>query len=106
MPWIHVDDHVAMVRWLMEGELVGPVNACGPAPCLNATFMQTLRSVVGRPPAPPAPRFMLELVGKLKGPDPEVLLASERVIPKAAQDAGFKWKHPALEEALRNLVKG
>ncbi len=106
MPWVHVDDHCAMVRWLLENDVAGPVNACGPAPCLNSTFMQTLRSVVGRPPAPPAPRFMLDLVGKIKGPDPEVVLASSRVVPKVAQDAGFRWKHPSLEEALRSVVRG
>ena len=106
MPWVHVDDHTAMVRFLIEHEVAGPVNACGPAPCLNSTFMETLRKVVGRPPAPPAPRFMLDLVGKVKGPDPEVVLSSQRVIPKALQEAGFRWKHPSLEEALRSIVKG
>ena len=106
MPWVHVDDHCAMVRWLLENDVAGPVNACGPAPCLNSTFMATLRGVVGRPPAPPAPRFLLDLVGRVKGPDPEVVLASSRVVPKAAQDAGFKWKHPSLEEALRSVVRG
>ena len=105
MPWIHLDDHTAMVRWLMECDLNGPVNAVGPAPCLNSTFMETLRHVVVRPPAPPVPKGILDLVGKIKGPSPEVVLASDRVIPKVAQEAGFKWKHPSLEEALRNLVK-
>lgn len=106
MPWIHVDDHTAMVKWLIANEDVsGPVNAVGPAPSLNSVFMQTLRKVVGRPPAPPAPRFMLELVGKIAGPDPEVILASTRAVPKVAQAAGFKWKHPGLEEALRSIVK-
>ena len=106
MPWIHIDDHVAMMRWLMETEVVGPVNAVGPAPCLNSTVMQTLRGVVGRPFGLPAPKPLLELVGKVAGPDPDVTLASDRVCPKVAQEAGFKWKHPALEEALRNLLKG
>ena len=106
MPWIHVDDHVAMMRWLMETDVAGPVNACGPAPCLNSTFMGTLRSVVGRPFGLPAPKGLLEIVGKVAGPDPDVALASTRVCPKVAQDAGFKWKHPSLEEALRNLLKG
>lgn len=106
MPWIHVDDYTAMVSWLMENEVSGPVNACGPAPCMNATFMQTLRSVVGRPPAPPVPKGLLALMGKVKGPDPEAILASTRVLPKVAQAAGFKWQHPGLEEALRSIVRG
>ena len=106
-PWIHLDDHCAMVEWLLENDAVsGPVNAVGPAPCINETLMATLRRVVGRPPAPPAPTFVLDLVGKALGPDPEVVLASTRAIPKVAQDAGFKWKHPSLEAALRDLLKG
>ena len=106
MPWIHVDDHAAMVRWLLDHDVSGPVNACGPAPCLNSTFMETLRVVVGRPFGLPTPALALELVGKIKGPEPEVVLASDRAVPKVAQDAGFKWQHPALEEALRSILKG
>lgn len=104
MPWIHIEDHISMVRWLMETEIAGPVNAVGPAPCLNSTFMQTLRSVVGRPVGIPAPKGLMGLTSKIAGPDPETVLASERVVPKVAQAAGFKWKYPALEGALRNLI--
>lgn len=106
MPWIHIDDHTAMVKWLIENDSIqGPVNACGIAPCLNETFMATLRGVVGRPPAIPTPKGLIELMGKLKGPDAEVVLASTRVMPTAAQTYGFRWKHPALEEALVSLIK-
>ncbi len=106
MPWIHLDDYTGMVHWLLDHDVQGPVNACGIAPCINETFMANLRKVVGRPPAPPVPTFALNLMGKLTGPEPEVALASARVMPKAAQSAGFKWKHPALEEALRSIVRG
>lgn len=106
MPWIHLDDYTAMILWLIENESIqGPVNACGIAPCLNETFMKTLRGVVGRPPAPPVPKAMLDLVGKIKGPDSEVVLTSTRVLPKVAQSNGFKWRHPSLEEALESVVK-
>ncbi len=106
MPWIHLDDHTALVRFLLEHDVTGPVNACGPAPSLNSTFMQTLRGVLGRPFGIPASKGMLGVVGKIAGPDPEAALASQRACPVAAQKAGFKWKHPGLEEALRSTLKG
>lgn len=105
MPWIHIDDHVAMVKWLMENEISGPVNAVGPAPCLNSTFMETLRGVLGRPMGIPAPKGLLGLASKVAGPDPEAVLASARVCPKVAQAAGFRWRYPGLESALRNLLR-
>lgn len=105
MPWIHVDDWVAMVKWIIENESVqGPVNACGIAPCLNSTFMQTLREVCGRPLGISAPKALMSMASKVAGPDPEMSLASTRAMPRVALDGGFRWKHPGLEEALRNLL--
>lgn len=104
MPWIHIDDHTAMVRWLLEADVAGPVNACGPAPCINETFMKTLRGVCARPFGLPAPASLIELNGKLRGPDSAAVLASDRALPTVAKEAGFKWKHPSLEEALRSIM--
>lgn len=105
MPWIHIDDHVGIVKHLIERDVSGPVNLVGPRPVQNAEFMATLRKVVGRPPAPPAPIGMLKLVGKLFGPDPEVVLASLRVMPKVAQETGYGFKYPTLEPALRQILR-
>ena len=105
MPWIHVDDHTALVRWILEGDVTGPVNAVGVAPCVNSTFMETLRKVCGRPFGLPASKEFLNFARIFGGPHPEVVLASTRACPGVAQKAGFKWKHPGLEEALTNILK-
>ena len=52
----------------------------------------------------PAPKALMSMASKIAGPDPEMSLASTRAMPKVALDAGFRWKYPGLEGALRNLL--
>lgn len=99
MPWIHVDDHAEMVKWTIENDVAGPVNACGPAPCLNSTFMEMLRGVVHRPMCLPSPKLF-----RGKDLDEENTLPSIRALPRVAREGGFRWRFPALEAALSDLV--
>jgi NAD dependent epimerase/dehydratase family enzyme len=36
----------------------------------------------------------------------QILLASQRVAPAAALAAGYSFRHPRLDEALRSIVSG
>jgi NAD dependent epimerase/dehydratase family enzyme len=49
----------------------------------------------------PAPAFMIRLV---LGEFGSVILKGQRVIPKRLVEGGFSFRHPQLEEALRNLL--
>jgi NAD dependent epimerase/dehydratase family enzyme len=50
----------------------------------------------------PIPAFALRLVlGEMAD---ETLLASNRVVPKALNDRGFRFDHPTLEQAFRALL--
>jgi uncharacterized protein (TIGR01777 family) len=102
MPWIHVDDVVALFRRAGEGaELSGPVNAVSPSPVRNAEFTKILARAIRRPAVVPAPTFALRLaLGELA----DVVLASQRVLPAKATHAGYAFLHPTLEGALANLV--
>jgi uncharacterized protein (TIGR01777 family) len=103
MPWIHVDDLCGMYRWLVE-QGSGVVNVCAPEPVRNRDFMGALRHVLRRPWAPPAPAFALKAVGKLRGPDAELILSSYRVVPKYGLEHGFEWRFRSLDAALLNLL--
>ncbi len=104
MSWIHLEDEVALIRHLLEdAQARGPVNATAPNPATNQVFSTTLGKVLNRPAFMPAPAFALRL---LLGEMAEaLLLEGQRVLPKAAEAAGFQFKHPQLEAALRHLLE-
>jgi len=102
MPWIHRDDVVGLALFAAEtGSLSGPVNAAGPAPATNRGFTKALGRVLRRPALFPVPRFVLRLgFGEMAA----VLLGSQRVVPKAARDAGYRFRHGEVEGALRAIL--
>jgi uncharacterized protein len=103
MPWIHLADHVAAVRSLIEQDTVtGPVNVCSPNPVTNAEFTRSLGKALGRPAPWFAPSPAIKLV--LGDGDGESLY-SQRAVPKRLLDDGFSFGHPNLDEALGALLK-
>ena len=103
MPWIHIDDLVGeMLFAARETNVSGPLNGAAPHPVTNREFTKTLGRVLGRPTFMPAvPSFALKL---LLGEFAQVLLASQRVLPRAPLTAGFQFQYPDLEGALKNIL--
>lgn len=101
MPWIHVDDLVAMYRFAADGSFSGALNGAAPNPVTNAEFTSKLGKVLDRPAFLTVPAFVLKT---MFGEMAEVLLNGQRAIPEAAREFGFSWKFPGLEEALHNLL--
>lgn len=99
--WIHLDDLVALLVRAIDGRWNGPINASSPEPVRNHDFAATLRKVVGRPWAPPVPGILIEAVTKLTGIPLNQALASTRVEPVRAIQAGFSFRYLGLESALR-----
>jgi len=100
--WIHLDDVLGIVRFLREHpELDGPVNAVAPHPVDDRSFMAALRRVLGVPLGIPMPRWMLEPGAWLIRTETELLLKSRWVLPEKLLAAGYEFRHPDLEEALR-----
>jgi len=97
-PWIHRDDSTAICQWLLENPGArGAYNAGAPNPVTNAEFTRALGRAIGRPTVLPMPEAALKL---LFGEMSELLLVSDRMLPKRLLDAGFKFKYPDLEGAL------
>jgi len=101
MSWIHLDDLVRLIRFAVDRPLAGAVNGTSPNPVRNSRFARALGAALHRPALLPAPGFALKLVF---GEMAEILLASQRVLPRAAESAGFHFEHPDLEAALATLV--
>ncbi|MSO34931.1 MAG: TIGR01777 family protein [Acidobacteria bacterium] len=101
MPWIHVDDWVSMIGWLINTDrAIGAFNASAPTPVTNRDFTRTLGRVLRRPAVFHAPAFVLKIgLGELAN----MLLTGQRVLPAAADELGFRFANRELEPALRSL---
>jgi len=100
--WIHVEDLVELILFALRTAAVrGPVNATSPNPVTNSEFTSELAAVLHRPAFFTIPAFALRL---LYGEMAEIMLASQRVLPKAALAAGFEFRYPGLRGALQNLL--
>jgi uncharacterized protein (TIGR01777 family) len=103
MSWIHILDLVELFRFAAEKPAVrGVLNGTAPNPVVNADFTRALASAVRRPAIFPAPEFMMHL---MFGEMASVLFASQRVLPKEPEAAGFSFRFPQLPAALADLLK-
>jgi uncharacterized protein (TIGR01777 family) len=102
--WVHLDDVFRAMRFLEVHELDGVVNVTSPNPSTNREVMATLRRVLGVPFGMPLPRIALELGARLIRTETELILKSRWVLPKRLLDAGFEFRYPELEGALRQIL--
>jgi uncharacterized protein (TIGR01777 family) len=99
VPWIHLADEVGLIRLALDNPAVsGPLNAVGPEPVTMSTFCQTIGRLLGRPTWLPGAALGMKL---FLGEQATVLLASQRVVPAVAQQAGYGFQYPTHEAALR-----
>jgi uncharacterized protein (TIGR01777 family) len=106
MSWIHEDDFVRAVEFLIEHEeLSGPVNLASPNPLPNEDFMAALRQAVGSKFGFASPRWALKLGAMLLGTEVELLVKSRRVVPTKLLDAGFQFRYPTWSEAVSELTQ-
>jgi uncharacterized protein (TIGR01777 family) len=101
MSWVHLDDLVGLIQYAIEQPVRGPINGTAPNPATNADFTKALAHALGRPAIVPMPAFTLKF---MFGEMSELLLASQRVIPQAAEAARYTFRYPALEAALANIM--
>ena len=101
-PWIHIADHVAAVRWLIEHEVAtGAFNLVAPQYTTNASMSRALGQALGRPAIVTVPAFVLRL---LLGEEATILLDGQHPVPARLQELGFSFRFPTAEAALSDLL--
>jgi uncharacterized protein (TIGR01777 family) len=102
--WIALDDLVAAITFAAaHAGLAGAINATAPQPVTNREFTKALGRALHRPAVMPVPAFALRLLlGRFAD---EVLLSSQRVLPKRLLDAGFAFAQPQLAGALTAALR-
>jgi uncharacterized protein (TIGR01777 family) len=103
LPWIHAEDEIGAIRFLLENDAAaGPFNLTAPDTVTNAQFGRVLGRVMRRPSVFPVPGFAIRLV---LGEMSTVVLDGQRAVPHRLQDLGFTFRFPRLEMALRDLLR-
>jgi hypothetical protein len=102
--WIHDEDFIRALYWLIEHEeMAGPVNLAAPEPLPNAAFMRTLREAWGTRIGLPATAWMLEIGAVFLRTETELILKSRRVVPGRLLASGFAFRFPRWREAAGDL---
>jgi uncharacterized protein len=106
MSWIHYQDFVAAVRWLIDrDDIDGAVNVASPNPLPHAEFMRVLRDACGVRFGLPASKSMLEIGAVFMRTETELVLKSRRVFPARLLEQGFRFKFPEWRSAAPDLCR-
>ena len=102
LAWIHIDDMVNAILWLLDNDLRGPFNMVSPYPVRNEQFAHALGHALQRPAILRVPATVIRL---LMGESSVLVLGGQRALPKRLEAAGFPFRWYDLEEALADVVR-
>jgi uncharacterized protein (TIGR01777 family) len=101
-PWIHLADTVGMVLLALDdGRASGPLNVVGPEPVRNRELARAIGKALARPSLLPVPALALRVA---LGEMAEVVLASQRVLPRKAVELGYRFRFSEVGEAVQELL--
>jgi uncharacterized protein (TIGR01777 family) len=102
--WIHEEDLCNSVEWLIDqNDFSGPVNLASPNPIPHLDMMRIIRRECGVPFGLPATRRMLEVAAFVHKTEAELIIKSRRVVPGRLLAAGFQFRFPRMEDAVREI---
>jgi len=103
MPWIHIDDMVNGIMWLLDNDdCSGPFNMVSPYAVRNEQFAATLGEVMHRPAFMRTPASAIKL---MMGESSVLVLGGQHVLPKRLEASGFRFRWYELQDALQDVVK-
>ncbi|EPK7284246.1 TPA: TIGR01777 family oxidoreductase [Citrobacter farmeri] len=102
LAWIHIDDMVNAILWLLDNDLRGPFNMVSPYPVRNEQFAHALGHALQRPAILRIPATVIRL---LMGESSVLVLGGQRALPKRLEAAGFPFRWYDLEEALADVIR-
>lgn len=101
--WIHIDDVVGAIVFIMTNERIdGAVNVTAPHPVQQKKFAELLGQAMNRPAKVATPASMIRLA---MGERAMLILKGQRVYPQKLLNQNFTFKFPQIETALADLVK-
>jgi uncharacterized protein (TIGR01777 family) len=102
--WIHLDDEIAAIKFLLENEhLKGVFNLTAPQPVTMKEFCKILGKVLHRPAWLNVPAFAARLAfGEMAD---EMLLSGQKVLPKRLLNTGFNFQYTNAEQALNAITR-
>ncbi len=104
--FIHIEDLFNIILFVQSHlKLEGVINCSSPYAMDNKTFMSILRRDMHIKIGLPAPAWLLKIGAFLINTEPELVLKSRWIMPQKLLDAGYKFKYPAIESALKNILK-
>lgn len=101
LAWIHIDDMVNGILWLLNHNLQGPFNMVSPYPVRNEQFAHALGHALNRPAIVRVPATAIRL---LMGESSVLVLGGQRALPKRLEASGFAFRWYDLEEALADVI--
>jgi len=106
LSWIHIDDVISLYsQALINSDWQGVYNATAPQPVTNRDFsLKLLQQFHPRAKrmAPAVPNWALQIA---LGDRAEILLQSQKVLPKRLSEAGYEFQYPTFEKALSHLCR-
>ena len=98
--WIALEDVIGAIHFaLRTPSFHGVANVTAPEPVTNAAFTHVLGRVLHRPTVAAVPAPVIRALFGEMGQDS--VLSGANVVPRALLDAGFRFRWPGLEDALR-----
>lgn len=101
IPWIHLEDEVKAIRFLMENEKAQGVFNLSAEPVTNKQFAKSAGKALRRPSWFPMPGFVLQLV---LGEMSMMVLDGQKVSANKILDLGYQFIYPKIDEALNAIV--
>jgi uncharacterized protein len=103
MPWIHRDDLVGLYLAAIDSRhFSGAINGSAPNPVTNKEFAKALGKALHRPALAPVPGFVIK---GMYGAMSQIVLTGVRMVPGRADELGYEFQHPDLDEALRDTLE-
>jgi len=105
MPWIHLDDMANLIKYSIENDVTGVLNAVAPESVTSSQFAKVFAGSFS-PPRPaifPLPEFVLNLIF-----DKEravILATGAKIQPKRTLEVGFQYKFPDIKSACKDEAK-
>lgn len=101
--WIHVDDLVAVFKYILDNNLKGVYNAVSPYPITNEELTKAIAKTINKPLfLPNVPKFVLNMI---LGEMHIILTSSQNVSCRKILDEGFQFQYASLNKTLQNLLQ-